>query len=312
MHFASYSWAQPIVADLCTLYPRNVDFCLRADIPTMHYIAFAIRGFQKGGGEIGGIVGFASRIAAHARRVIIADLWSIDPGKMGALARLGRRVLPPEGYDRLAVVLGDPRRRRMLYKAEKIGPKLLKFAAETQARCVEDIGLATFAKLGETVTLYLTASLARLRPDLTTVQIGEILAKLEDPSSIVSWLQTQNKRRPLPMAPWAGTPLIVPITTVGGMLKAGKHLKNCLDSSCSLDDALRGTRAFYLCLECSKRPIGAASLVHDLWLAAWRLEQVKGVDNHDLSPTAKRKIVAGFESAGFPCLLDKQMRGDIV
>ena len=312
MHFASYSWAQPAVAELCTLDPRNVDFCLRADLPTMHYIAFAIRGFQKGGGEASDFAGFASRIASLPRRAVIADLWSIDPGKLGALARLGGRVLAPKSYDWLAVVLNNPSRRGMLYKAGKISPKLLKFAAETQAPCVEDIGFATFAKLGETMTLYLAASLARLRPDLTMSQIGEILAKIEEPARIKFWLQEQNDRRPLPMAPWAGTSLIVPTTTVGEMLKAGVQLKNCLGASSLLGDALRGTRAFYVLFERGKRPIGAASLVHDSWLAAWRLNQVMGVENGELSPTNKRKVVAEFERAGFPCLLDKQMRGDIV
>ncbi len=311
MHFAFYSWAQPVVAELCSLDRHNVDYCLRADIATMHYIAFAIRGFQKGPGQTCGLAGLASRIALQERRALIADLWCIDPGKMGALGHLGRRVLRPESYDHLAVILGAPRRRRMLYKAGKIGPKLLKFAAETEFECVEEIGLATFAKLGETMTLYLATSVARLCPDLTISQIGEILAHLQQPASIIFWLHKHNDRRPLPTAPWAGTSMIVPITTVGDMVKAGNRLSNCLGATSSAGNALSGTHTFYLCLDRGKRPIGAAGLVYDSWMGAWRLNQVFGPHNRELSPTRKRNIVAEFKRAGFPYVLDKQMAGDI-
>lgn len=289
-------WAQSCVLELCRHETRNIEFCFNADRATRHYVAWAIRGYQKGGS--GNLEELAGTIAYEKRREVIRAAWGFDAGsKLGALKRLTSRILPGTAYDELTAVLRDPRRRQFLYRVPRINAMLLHTIAHGDQILLQTIGPQGLTRVGPEVARYVLTGIRRARPELAP---SELLARLRrsDCGDIDSWIASMLSDAVLPKAPWPGTDDIRPVRTVVELKRLGSRLQNCIDNDCRLLEAIRGKRAYYHCRVGRSGLI--ACLARDEVIDSWRLEEVRGPRNKTVSK--RHPVVEKFARAGFPWL----------
>lgn len=303
----TYGWAQPHVVNICRIEPANFEFCFSASAATRHYVSFVMRGHEKRGGTEEAFVNLARVIASQSRREIIKMEWGFDPGKARVLGRFGGRILPRVGYDFLAAILKDPARKQALNSAKKITPQVLQAITQGDPLILKSVGVEPLTRIGGDVMRYVVAGVKSVRPQLTENDISARLRQRElvDVESLALALLSDMGLLPVP---WEGTENVRPVRTVKDLKRISGEFRNCLGREDRLLQAIVGKRAYYVCFR-KGRPEAVACLAHDEVIQSWRLEELKGSRNKQVTGARRLSIVEDFGAAGYPYIPEERMLG---
>lgn len=292
-----YGWAALFVEELCAIAPDLTGLVVKAPAHTRHYVALAIVGAERRGGNWKRQL--AAVIAACPRRQVLADAWGQDLGSTRVLMRLGPDLFAPVTYEALATVMADPARRLALGDVRHATELAIGRIGEAPGPLVSRYRGRLIASFGPRGLAFLIDGIARIRPDLTPVAIRRSLNALKKPSRIDHLLARLARNLTLPEPPWAGTALIKPLRTVPELRATGRRLQNCLGSLAIWTEALSGQRAFYLV---EGRELAVVALARHPVFGTWFVHALAKRRNGTPTEGAGAGIIAAFAKAGFPHL----------
>jgi hypothetical protein len=117
----AYRWACPMVEQMMRHRPAIALDLLRADTATKHFVALAMRGWESRQDRCDRALRQLSEdLFSRPRRVVLAEIWGVELGKLGFLRRLPGRVLSRRHHAHLVTAWCDPRRRKLLSQCARI------------------------------------------------------------------------------------------------------------------------------------------------------------------------------------------------
>jgi hypothetical protein len=270
---------------------------LRADAPTKHFVALAVRGWElhhsRSEGELQRL---ADDIFSRPRTVVLGELWGTAFGKLNFLKRLPGRILQRRHYDGLVPIVLDPRRRGLLYQCAMISPVEIDLIAHLDQPTLAAASMRQVSKIGVKLFDYMIGAIHRHRPDVGRPELLRLLRELGHGADVSVWLRRVLQKANLPPPPWEGTATITPLRTVADIQMTGLELRNCLfDPDRSLG-AVLGECCYYRVS--GRYGPAVVAIVYDALLGEWRIEAYRGPANAKVRPGAAKHIVTAFAEAG--------------
>lgn len=292
----SYLWAHDKAVELASADARNLQFCLQAPAATRHFVALLLRGWEKQGEDSASFKRLAEIIHAKPRPAVVAEYWGFNPsnGLTKMLDRLGPGTLSRAGYDHLAAILSDKRRRSLAIQRSHLSPADLRTLATTDVTMMESAGLVALKTIGrESLDLAVHAVRMR-RPDLSRDAILQNLSgcKSQDDLEINALRLIENVEIDVP---WDGVDDIRPVRTVADARRWADEFRNCIGSPFKSWEMLAGRSVFYISID---GPI-VIQLHWDPITRIWHLDEIRGLSNRRPPARSLARVRRTFKEAGF-------------
>jgi len=237
--------------------------------------------------------GAYGRLSRASGRDLLAEAYGQAPaGMVRALGRLGPVAQPPDVYRGVAAVLvdGDP------------GAKLIRHAASLDEGFVRVLWTLPKSLRRKPIVDYCHVGEARFLNWLVRAAgYGEtelppsLLAQLQSrrgrhgPADVIqAFLAPENFAAP----PFAAPAPLTPIASLAQLRAAAKRFRNCLEHYG--EEAMSGARSFYV-WDGSEPAVVGLSKVGDL---GWRVGEIAGVDNADVSAATRAAIADALAPFG--------------
>lgn len=228
-------------------------------------------------------------IRTHPKKQILKDLISPYPsGITNILKKLNNRPFPKSTYYELIELLHDTKASTHLQHASSITPNRIKclYKLNHNWRNLKVLHNVKTTKEVNTILFIHRAclSLGNKYPDFIDYSSLHKIVKID---SLIDWFIRRINIITFPEPPWIGNKRIRPITNGEQLNSVSKKFKNCIaDYICEI---LMGACYFYV----SSYGPSIIRINRDP-LFDWRIEEVLGIENDDVTKHALRKIHAEF------------------
>lgn len=324
----------PVVAAMCGADADFARHVITVGAAGRHYVsavvAFAAAAPGGAGNSPAGLKSLAHAVQYERRKDVFARfLDEPAPGLSGVLNKLSGRRLKAETYHSLAALLKRSSSGKVLRHLNTIRPVHIR-ALETLPEALHRVNIIAPLedKYDPPMLAVAFQAAQKIRPDMDAVQLAVSLhesvgGKIEKPQfkrtvsgrkvkltapydeAVCGWLERLMLNNKLPEPPWSGGGDIKPITTPAAMHAAGMRGRNCLGGQ--IADVLSG-RVFYF--EHTGVPKAYICLEKGA-VFGWRVGDILGPDNQELTKQHAHRIEKAFVNAGFGPRMDA-IRGGLV
>lgn len=297
--FGKRHWAAPWALALCEADPQFLTHLAEQPRGYAHFLCL-IRMALPAQGADDSARAQARMLRAHSKKALLKTWFSSCPaGIINLLPKLPNKPLREHEYRWLIDALADSKIRKHLMHTKRIkrfdillANDALNFPAQFRAaamRCVQgEDDYETFLR-----TMHAANRLGMNITGREIVQAAEQAGaqKLDD------WLMDKVAGRPFPPPPWEGDDKVRPIRSLAELKDAGEKFDNCLAGGRNqrqyASRVVAGLVYFYVC---DHMPALIEVECEIFW--GWRIDEMNGVKNRDLTSRQQNELTQRFMKAG--------------